>query len=167
MTRNAPYKFSARLLSPLLAVLDTRDHLPLRCPVARELVSDHDAWRPALPLEKFAEQTLRRPLVAPALDQHVKHHSGLIYGTPEPVLRPSDLDCDLVEVPFVSDTGQSSSDPVGELWPNLSAHCRTVSWLTTMPRAASISSTMRKLSGKRKYTQTAWLMTSAGKRNPA
>jgi len=35
-------------------------------------------------------------------------------------------------------------------WPNLSAHCRTVSWLTMMPRAASSSSTIRKLSGKRK-----------------
>jgi hypothetical protein len=36
-----------------------------------------------------------------------------------------------------------------------------------MPRAASISSTMRRLSGNRKYSQTAWLMTSAGKRYPA
>src|SRR5215207_4041656 len=48
--------------------------------------------------------------------------------------------------------------------PNLRAHCRTVSWLTSMPRAASISSTMRRLSGKRKYSHTAWLMTSGGKR---
>jgi hypothetical protein len=52
-------------------------------------------------------------------------------------------------------------------WPNLRAHCRTVSWLTTMPRAASISSTMRRLSGTRKYSHVAWLMTSAGKRYPA
>src|SRR4051812_21270746 len=36
-------------------------------------------------------------------------------------------------------------------WPNFRAHCRTVSWLTMMPRAASISSTMRRLSGKWKY----------------
>jgi hypothetical protein len=36
-----------------------------------------------------------------------------------------------------------------------------------MPRAASISSTMRRLSGNRKYSQTAWLMTSAGNRYPA
>src|SRR4051812_5957250 len=48
--------------------------------------------------------------------------------------------------------------------PNLRAHCRTVSWLTSMPRAASISSTMRRLSGKRKYSHTAWLMISPGKR---
>ena len=42
--------------------------------------------------------------------------------------------------------------------------CRTVSWVTSMPLAASISSTMRKLNGNRKYNQTAWLITSAGKR---
>ena len=35
-----------------------------------------------------------------------------------------------------------------------------------MPRAASISSTMRRLSGNRKYSQTAWLITSAGNRYP-
>jgi hypothetical protein len=34
--------------------------------------------------------------------------------------------------------------------PNFTAHCRTVSWLTMMPRAASNSSTICKLSGKRK-----------------
>jgi len=37
-----------------------------------------------------------------------------------------------------------------KFWPNFSAHWRTVSWLTTIPRAASNSSTMRRLSGKRK-----------------
>src|SRR5262249_35511077 len=52
-------------------------------------------------------------------------------------------------------------------WPNLRAHCRTVSWLTMMPRAASNSSTMRSPSGKRKYNHTAWPMISAGNRYPA
>ena len=36
-----------------------------------------------------------------------------------------------------------------------------------MPRAASISSTIRELSGKRKWSHTAWPMTSGGKRWPA
>lgn len=36
--------------------------------------------------------------------------------------------------------------------------------MTRMPRAASISSTIRRPSGNRKYNQMAWLMTSAGKR---
>src|SRR5271156_775634 len=52
-------------------------------------------------------------------------------------------------------------------WPTLRAHCRTVSWLTMMPRAASNSSTMRSPSGKRKYNHTAWPMISAGNRYPA
>ena len=72
-----------------------------------------------------------------------------------------------LEMPLVSGTGQTPPDLVRELLAELRAHCRTLSWLTMMPRAASISSTMRKLSGKRKYSQTAWLMTSAGKRWPA
>jgi hypothetical protein len=46
----------------------------------------------------------------------------------------------------------------------LSSANSTVSWLTAMPRAASISSTMRRLSGKRKYSQTEWLMISGGNR---
>jgi hypothetical protein len=41
-------------------------------------------------------------------------------------------------------------------WPNLSGDCRTVSWLTMMPRAANNSSTMRRPSGKRpgRYTSS-------------
>jgi hypothetical protein len=66
-------------------------------------------------------------------------------------------------MPFVADPGKAATDLVGELLA-LSAHCRTVSWLTMMPRAASNSSTMRRPSGKRKYSHTAWLMISAGNR---
>jgi hypothetical protein len=40
------------------------------------------------------------------------------------------------------------------------------SWLTMIPRAASRSSTIRRLSGKRKLSQTACWMTSAGNRSP-
>ncbi len=53
---------------------------------------------------------------------------------------------------------------LAKLWPNFIAHCRTVSWLTRMPRAASISSTIRRPSGNRQHSHTAWLITSAGKR---
>ena len=76
----------------MLTMLDTGHHVPLGRPVARELVSDHDAWRPALPLEQLAQQTLRRPLVPPALHQYVEHQPSLIDGTPKPVLHPSNLD---------------------------------------------------------------------------
>src|ERR1700732_915412 len=46
--------------------------------------------------------------------------------------------------------------------PNLRPHCRIVSCVIEMPRAASISSTMRRLNGNRKYSHTAQLQISAG-----
>jgi hypothetical protein len=39
--------------------------------------------------------------------------------------------------------------------PNFKPHWRIVSYVTERPRASSISSTMRRLSGNRKYGQTA------------
>jgi len=48
--------------------------------------------------------------------------------------------------------------------PNFRAHWRTVSWLTMMPRAANNSSTIRRLSGKRKWIQIAWLTISTENR---
>ena len=99
----------------MMAVLDTGHHFPLGRPVARELVSDHDTGRPTLPLQQLAQQALCGLLVAPALDQNVEHHPGLVHGTPEPVFHPGDLDDDLIKMPLVSGAGQPSPDPVGEL----------------------------------------------------
>lgn len=48
--------------------------------------------------------------------------------------------------------------------PDFSPHWHTVSWLTMMPRSANISSTLCRLTGKRKDRCTAWLITLAGKR---
>jgi hypothetical protein len=44
----------------------------------------------------------------------------------------------------------AAADLIGEPLAKLACRCRTVSWLTMMPRAASNSSTMRSPSGKRK-----------------
>jgi hypothetical protein len=38
----------------------------------------------------------------------------------------------------------------------IQAHCRIVSYVTEMPRAASISSIMRRLNGKREYSHSAY-----------
>jgi hypothetical protein len=40
-------------------------------------------------------------------------------------------------------------------WPNFNAYWRTVSYVTSMLHAASISSTSRRLNGKRKLSHTA------------
>ncbi len=45
--------------------------------------------------------------------------------------------------------------------PNFSARSRTVLWVTMIPRYASMSSTIRKLSGNRKRSHTASAITEA------
>jgi hypothetical protein len=151
----------------VLAVLDAWHQLPPGRPITRELIGDHDPRRPALPLEQLAEQALRCPPIPPALHQYVEHHPGLIDGTLEPVLYPSDLDDDLIEMPLVTNSRQPPPDLIGELLTKLECPLPYGFMANHDASAASISSTMRRLSGKRKYSQTAWLITSAGKRWPA
>src|SRR3954465_14884556 len=112
---------------------------------------DDDTRGPHLPLQKLAKQVLGGLLVAPALDQNVEHEAILVDRPPEPVLlsgliiRHTSSRCHLSPGP-----GSRRRIWLAKAWPNLRPHWRTVSWLTSMPRAASISSTMRRLSGKRK-----------------
>jgi len=91
-----------------------------------------------------------RPLVASTLYQKVEHNAALVHGSPQPVFHIGDLEHDLIQMPFVADPREPTTDPVRKLQPNLRAHCRTASWLTTMPQAASSSSTIRRPRGKRK-----------------
>ncbi|MHC2432521.1 hypothetical protein ACVII1_000080 [Bradyrhizobium elkanii] len=77
-------------------------------------------------------------------------------GTP-PRVMITDRDDDLVQMPFVTAGGSALADPIGERlaeFPSPLAHGFIAS-VTPMPRAASISSTIRKLKGNRKYNQTA------------
>jgi hypothetical protein len=104
-----------RVLRPFVetlvpAVLDTGHQVLLRGAATGEHIGDDHTRRLALPLQQHAQQALGFPLVPPALDQHVKHHLGLVHGAPEPVLHIGDLDRDLVDVPLAADAGQPPSD---------------------------------------------------------
>src|SRR5690349_16481914 len=108
--------------------------------MARRLVRDQDARRATLPLEELAQQALRRPLVAPALDEDVGHEAVLVDRPPRPVLLAGDRELDLIEVPLSkchSSPGPGSLRRISSAKPrpNSSTHCRRVSWLTAMPRA--------------------------------
>src|SRR4051812_45312853 len=103
-------RWLVRIFGPVIqslvpAVLDTGHHLPLGRSVARELVGDHDARRPALPLQQLAQQALGGALITPALDQHVEYDAVLVHRAPQPVLLAGDLQYDLIQVPLVSGTG--------------------------------------------------------------
>src|SRR3954452_19143359 len=109
-----------RILCPvvqsfMLPMLDARHDLPLCRTVTTELVGDHDARRPALPLQQLAQQALGGPFVPPALDQHVEHDAVLVDRAPQPVLLASNFDSNLIQMPFVSARRQPTPDPVGEV----------------------------------------------------
>ena len=86
----------------VLAVLDARHDLSLRCAIALQLAGDQHARRAALLLQKLAHQSLGRLFVTPALDQNIKHHAMLINGSPKPIFPAADRDHHLVEMPLVA-----------------------------------------------------------------
>jgi hypothetical protein len=96
----------------VLAVLDARHDLLLRRPVRFQLVGDHHAGRPALPLQQLAQQALGRLLVATTLNQHVEHDAVLVDGAPEIMLLTGDLEDDFIEMPFVARPGKPPPDRV-------------------------------------------------------
>src|SRR4051794_30430572 len=101
--------------APLVpAVLDPGHQLLLGGRIARQLVRDQHARRPALALEELTQEALGGPLVAPALDQDVEYGALLVDRPPQPVLLARDLDLDLVQVPLVAGTGQPPADLVRE-----------------------------------------------------
>src|SRR3954447_11765656 len=99
----------------MLPMLDARHDPPLCRTVAGKLVGDHDARRPALPLQQLAQEPFGGPFVPPALHQDVEHEAVLIYCAPYPMLLAGDFHRNFVEMPFISSAGQPSPDPVGEV----------------------------------------------------
>src|SRR3954471_8799264 len=95
-------------------MLDRGHHLTLGGAVAGQLVRDHDTRDPALLFQQLAPQALGGPLVPPLLDENVEHNPILVDSPPEPMLLAADHQAHLVEMPFVSRTGQPAPDLVGE-----------------------------------------------------
>src|SRR5438132_10677765 len=91
-----------------LPVFDPRQDLPLRRPVALQLIRDDDPWHVLEPLQKLAEKLLRRVLIAPALHKDIEHIIVLIHRAPQVMALPVDRQKDLVEVPLVPWLGAST-----------------------------------------------------------
>jgi hypothetical protein len=138
--------------------LDCRHDQAPGSSVGAELVGDHASWRAALLLQQAPQQAFRRFGIAPRLDDFVEGVSVLVNGSSEPIRLASDRDHDLVEMPDVMAARRLAPEAASVHRPELPPHHRTVSQETTMPRSSSISSTSRRLSGNRKYNQTAWAM---------
>ena len=97
----------------VLSVLDAREHVPLRSPIAFELIRDDDSWDVGLPLEELAEELLGRVLVPPALYKNIEDIALLVHRPPQIVAGASDREEHLVQVPLVAGFGASMPESIG------------------------------------------------------
>ena len=90
-----------------------------------------------------------------ALDQNVEDDAGLVHGSPQPMLHPGNFGRDLMKMPFVANPGKAATDLIGE--PLAEFACPLPHGFVADDDAtgASNSSTMRRPSGKRKYSHAA------------
>ena len=103
--------------SLMLAMLNAGHDLSLRRTVAGKLVGNHDTGRPHLLLQQLAQQALGGLFVASALDQNVEHDTGLVHGSPKPMLYPSNFEHDLA-----SRAGELHPHALPEPYVTLSSH---------------------------------------------
>ncbi len=132
------------VVQPLVPpVLDIREHVAQRRPVAGQFVGDHHPRHIREALEQLPEEAHGRALVAPGLHQDVAHVAALVDRPPKLVLRAIDADEHLVQVPLIARARASAAQCVRIGWPNFWHHCRLVSYVRITPRSASSSSTSR------------------------
>ena len=87
--------------------------------VGAELVGSQQCRRETLFLEELAHQPDCRPLVAPALNQHVENLALVIDGAPQVHPFASNPDHHLVEVPAIARAWAGPSKPSGKTGPEL------------------------------------------------
>jgi hypothetical protein len=49
------------------------------------------------------------------LHQKVEHNAALVHGSPQPVFHTGDFEHDLIQMPFVADPREPTTDPVRKL----------------------------------------------------
>ncbi len=139
-------------------VLDCRHHLPPGCSIGSQLVCNHALWRDALFLQEAYQQSLGSLGAAAVPDYLITDVSVLIDGSPKPIFLTSDADDDFIQMPDIVWAGTLPLEPTGIFRaefqsPSTDGLIRNDE--TTIPRSSSISSTKRRLSGKRKQSHTA------------
>ena len=87
----------------LPGTVDHGGHLgAVRRRVAAQLFRDQPSRLAALSFQQLAEEPFGRTLIAPRLHEDVKDIAVLVYGTPQILLPPPDLDEQFVQLPSVA-----------------------------------------------------------------
>src|SRR5258708_17860554 len=149
------------------AMLHAWQDFAFRSSITLQLISDDHPRRVLQPFEKLAKKSLGCLFIALALDQDIEYVSVLIDSSPQIMPLPTNTEKNLIPVPFLATARTTMAQFIG---------IRLAKLETPLPNCfighgdASLcvvrSSTSRKLSEKRKYSHTAWLIISEGKRNP-
>jgi hypothetical protein len=105
----------------LLAMFHARQDVPLRRPVALQLVRDEHPWHVGQALEQLPEEFLGGVLIPPTLDHYIQDVAVLIHGTPQIVTVSVHGEKDLIEVPLVARLGTPASELIGIRLTELSA----------------------------------------------
>jgi hypothetical protein len=132
-------------------MLDLQAHVLAGNSVGGQSVRDRHARRSRRPLQKLAHQAscgCSIP-IALALDESIGNKAFCADGAGKPMLFPGEGDDNVIETPFVAPLRRTATDFSGNIVAEILgplSHCFVT---YAMPRIASISSTMRKLSGKR------------------
>jgi hypothetical protein len=86
----------------VLTMLDTGQHLLLRCALAPQLIRDQHTRDVLTALEQLSEELLGGLLVPATLHQYIQHVPVLINSPPQIVLFPVDGEEDLIEMPRIT-----------------------------------------------------------------
>jgi hypothetical protein len=105
----------------LLAMVHTREHLPLGGTIAAELICDDAPREIGQALQQLAEASLRRVRVSPTSHQDVEHVAVSIDGPPEIVPFAVDAEKDFDEVPRITRSGAAMPTLVQARLPELPA----------------------------------------------
>jgi|GEM_PF-1832679 len=136
---HAPLTLAGRLMRvvhtvvqvSVLPVLDAREHLPLRSPIACELIRDDDPRDGGQPCEERAEERLCRVRVAPLLYEDIEDVAVLIHGPPESVTFLLSATCGPASDTGVAGHGHRRGPPCG----TTTARCRVRRASRTPPSA--------------------------------
>src|SRR5205823_4409664 len=143
----------------VLAVLHARQDLTFRRSIPFQLIGDNHTRNVLQSFEKLAEKSLRRFLVASALHEDVESIAVLVHCPPKILRFPVDLQVHFIQVPCVSTTRTATTQFIGRRLPKFQTPLSHGFRGDDDPALGVVrSSTSRKLSEKRKYSQTAWLI---------
>ena len=117
----APLPLPCRLMGVLRAVvqaltlsmLDARQHVVSRRPVAGELVGDHHPRDVSQPGEQLPEEARGGARIAPRLPEDIEHRALVTARPPQGVCPAADAQEHLVEVPRVPRSGSPTAHRVG------------------------------------------------------